>query len=122
MGNPCDRKEIGLSGIVSAALIWCPFADEAGAEAVASSLLDEGLVACANIFPAIRSLYRWRGERGEAHECGVLFKTRSELLEPAIRRIEALHPYEAPAIVGWRVDGAGEATSAWLQELAGSAA
>jgi periplasmic divalent cation tolerance protein len=105
-----------------AALIWCPFADEAGAEAAASSLLDEGLVACANIFPTIRSLYEWRGERGEARECGVLFKTHAALLDQATRRLEALHPYETPAIVGWRADSAGAATVQWLQDLAEKAA
>jgi periplasmic divalent cation tolerance protein len=105
-----------------AALIWCPFADEAEAEAAAGSLLDEGLVACANIFPAIRSLYRWQGERGEARECGALFKTHPALLDRAIARLEALHPYQAPAIVGWRADGAGEATTEWLQGLAEQAA
>lgn len=105
-----------------AALIWCPFADEAGAEWAAGTLLDEGLVACANIFPAIRSLYLWRGERGEAQECGVLFKTHPALLERATLRLEALHPYETPAIVGWRADSAGAAVAAWLQDLTGAAA
>jgi periplasmic divalent cation tolerance protein len=105
-----------------AALIWCPFADEARAEAAANSLLDEGLVACANFIPAMRSLYNWHGERGQAHECGVLFKTHATLLERATARLEAIHPYEAPAIVGWRADCAGSATTAWLQGLAGEAA
>lgn len=105
-----------------AALIWCPFADEEGAERAASSLLDEGLIACANIFPAIRSLYQWRGERGEAQECGALFKTHPALLDRAMRRLEALHPYEMPAIVGWQADGAGKATAEWLQGLTGKAA
>lgn len=53
---------------VSAALIWCPFSDAESAEAVASALLDERLIACANLLPAVRSLYRWNGERGEGAE------------------------------------------------------
>jgi len=106
----------------SAALIWCPFADEAGAEAASNCLLDEGLVACANIFPAIRSLYNWRGERGEAHECGVLFKTSDVLLERAVERLEAVHPYDTPAIVGWRADCTGKATADWLDSLSGGVA
>ena len=36
------------------ALIWSPFADEASAAVAASQLLDEGLVACANILPPMR--------------------------------------------------------------------
>lgn len=101
-------------GDMVAALIWCPFADPESAAAAANVLLDEGLVACANLLPAVRSLYRWRGERGEAIETGVLFKTRADLLARAIARLEAVHPYEAPAIAGWRCDAAGAATGHWL--------
>lgn len=103
-----------------AALIWCPFASEADAETAAGTLLDEGLVACANIVPAMRSLYVWRGERGEANECGVLFKTSAALLARAMERLEAIHPYEAPAITGWLADGAGKATRAWLAGMDGA--
>ncbi|MDN8966444.1 divalent cation tolerance protein CutA, partial [Staphylococcus aureus] len=61
--------------MAGAALIWCPFPDPAAAEAVAGTLLDAGLVACANILPAMRSLYVWQGERHADSEVGVLFKT-----------------------------------------------
>lgn len=97
-----------------AALIWCTFADEASAEAVAGVLLDEGLVACANILPGIRSLYRWKGERGEGREVAVLFKTTAVVLDQAVQRLETLHPYDTPAIAAWRCDAAGAATLSWL--------
>ena len=45
-------------------------------------LLDERLIACANILPAMRSLYVWHGERGEASEVGVLFKTDAAHARP----------------------------------------
>jgi periplasmic divalent cation tolerance protein len=100
------------------ALIWCPFADAAGAEAVAAQLLDEGLVACANLLPGMRSLYVWRGERGQAEECAALFKTDAALLERATARLAELHPYDEPAVIGWRADAASPATAAWLGGLA----
>ena len=100
-----------------AALIWCPFADEASAEAAAGRLLDESLVACANLIPGMRSLYRWQGERGESRECAVLFKTDARLLERASARLAEIHPYEAPAVIGWNADIAAPATTAWLASL-----
>jgi periplasmic divalent cation tolerance protein len=103
---------------MSAALIWSPFESEDAAASAASQLLDEGLIACANILPGVRSLYTWQGERGEARECGALFKTDSELLDKAIARLAAIHPYETPAIAGWRADATAPATAAWLEELA----
>lgn len=102
---------------MSAALIWTTFADEAGAAEAASALLDERLVACANLIPSLRSMYVWRGERGEARECGALFKTDARLLEMACARLAELHPYETPAISGWNADAAAAATVQWLGEL-----
>jgi periplasmic divalent cation tolerance protein len=101
------------------ALIWCPFADEASAAAAAGQLLDEGLVACANILPPMRSLYVWRGERGEAVEVAVLFKTDAALLPEATARVAEIHPYDAPAVLGWRADTAAKPTAEWLRALVG---
>lgn len=99
------------------ALIWCPFGGEDDAARIAGQLLDEGLVACANILPGMRSLYVWQGERGESRECGVLFKTDAALLDKAIARLTAIHPYDTPAVTGWRADAAAPATAAWLGGL-----
>jgi periplasmic divalent cation tolerance protein len=106
--------------VSEAALIWSPFASEGQACAAAGVLLDEGLIACANILPQMRSLYVWNGERGETGEVGVLFKTISTLLPSAIERLEAIHPYDAPAIVGWKADACGAATADWLASLTGA--
>lgn len=100
-----------------AALIWCPFPDQDSAATAAKSLLDERLIACANILPAMLSLFDWNGERGEEREAGMLLKTDAALLEQAIARLEGLHPYKQPAIVGWRCCAASPATGVWLAEL-----
>lgn len=100
------------------ALIWCPFPDEDTAARVTIALLDEKLVACANLLGAMRSLYRWNGESGDTRESGALFKTDGALLDRAVARLAELHPYEAPAIVGWRCDAAADATANWLKSLA----
>ena len=100
-----------------AALIWCPFPDEESAAAAASALLDEGLIACANLLPAMRSLYVWKGERGDAREVGALLKTRADRVEAALARLVELHPYETPAAVAWRCDAAAPATLEWLTDL-----
>jgi periplasmic divalent cation tolerance protein len=101
---------------MSAALIWSPFASEDDAAKAAAALLDEGLIACANLVP-VRSLYVWQGERGEARECGALFKTSEGLLDKAVARLAEIHPDETPAITGWRANAAAAATAAWLAGL-----
>lgn len=98
-------------------LAWCPFPDESSAREAAGLLLDEGLIACANIMPGMVSLYIWNGERGDARECGVIFKTDAFLTERLVTRLSALHPYEEPAILVWRCDAAAKGTAAWLASL-----
>lgn len=99
------------------ALIWCPFPDNETARDTAKRLLDERLIACANIMPAVQSLFEWDGERGEETETGMLLKTDAALLDRAISRLAALHPYAEPAILGWCCDAATPGTAAWLGAL-----
>lgn len=99
------------------ALIYAPFPDRKSARTVAGQLLDEKLIACANLLGEVEALYEWEGERGEGREIGVLFKTDAALLVRAVARIEALHPYETPAVLGWKCDAPGHATAAWLGGL-----
>jgi periplasmic divalent cation tolerance protein len=106
-----------MTGPVCGALIWCPFPDAGSARMVANSLLDEGLVACANMLPGVQSLFVWNGQRGEAEETGVLLKTEAALLDRAVARIAELHPYDQPAVLGWRCDAAAAGTLAWLGAL-----
>jgi periplasmic divalent cation tolerance protein len=98
-----------------AALVWCPFPDAASAEVAAGILLDERLIACANILPAMRSVYLWQGQREVGEEVGVVFKTTAARLEAVVARVCTLHPYETPAVIGWRCDEAAPATLSWLQ-------
>ena len=95
------------------ALIYSPFPDRAAAERIGSQLLDEGLIRCVNIGTTIASLFVWDGERGSGEECPALLKTHVDLLERAMARLEVLHPYEAPAILGWPCL-AGKTTGDWL--------
>ena len=99
------------------ALIYCAFPDRETAEKIGSTLLDEGLIGCINIGGPIRSLFAWDGERGEGTEVPSLLKTNARLLDKAVARLESLHPYDAPAILGWNCDAAGAATHAWLDGI-----
>ena len=101
-------------------LVWCPFPDEDEARRVAGTLLDEGLIACANIVPGMVSLYVWQGERGEAREAGLLAQTHPSLGAATIARLEQLHSYQSPAIIGWDSDRVAPATRDWLGSLTGT--
>ena len=99
---------------MSAALVWCPFPDIDAARAAADALLDDALIACANILGAIESRFVWDGARATGSEVGVLFKTTAERLDDMVERLGELHPYDTPAIIGWHADAVHPATFAWL--------
>lgn len=97
-----------------AALIYTPLPDTETARTIAGQLLDEGLIACANILGGVESVFMWEGKRESAAECAAVFKTDEAHLAGAIERLGALHPYEVPAIAGWVCDAAHDATLGWL--------
>jgi periplasmic divalent cation tolerance protein len=95
-------------------LTTCP--DEACAERIARALVAEGLAACVNILPPMRSIYRWKGKIEDASEQLLVIKSATARF-PAIRdRLRALHPYELPEIIAVPIaDGLPEYL-AWLNK------
>lgn len=69
------------------------------AKRIAGVLIEEKLAACANILPAIDSLYYWKGELQQSKESLLLLKTHKELFESLMERAKELHMYELPCIV-----------------------
>lgn len=102
------------------ALIWCPFPDKESARQAAEALLGEQLIACANMLGSVESVFEWNGAIESSSETAVLFKTTGKVLEATILRLGALHPYDTPAIVGWRCDAGHPATLEWLGATIGN--
>lgn len=84
--------------------IYCPFPSQEEAEKVATALLSENLIACANILPSGLSIYNWQGKAQRESETFVFFKTSAETAPRTIKRIEELHPYDVPAILQFTVN------------------
>jgi len=100
------------------ALIWCPFPNNGDAREAVDRLLDENLIACANLIDRVESICKWAGQKGVATETIVVFKTHISKLDAAIARLEILHPYEEPAILGWECNSVTNSTERWLGSLA----
>jgi len=92
--------------------------DQAGD--IANTLVGERLAACANILPAIRSIYSWKGEICDDQESLLVLKTRAPLFDALRRRVVEVHPYEVPEVIAlplveghppylqWILDSTGE--------------
>lgn len=87
--------------------------DEVGVN-IARTLLAERLVACVNIVPGVRSLYRYQGRLEDEPELLLVIKSRRALYAALEARIKALHPYEVCEVLLLEVAAGAEAYLGWL--------
>ena len=96
-------------------MVFTTFANEEDAARVARVLIEERLIACANLLGA-RSLYRWKKGIEDTREVVVLMKTRKQDWTALLSRLHELHPYETPECVAVRVAAGAPRYMAWLEE------
>jgi periplasmic divalent cation tolerance protein len=84
-------------------LAFSTFPDLETARRIAQQLVTENLAACANIIPAVDSIYRWQGKIESAQEALAFFKTTAARYAALQERLKTLHPYEVPEIICLRI-------------------
>ena len=97
-------------------LVFSTFATEEDAARVVRALLDERLIACGNLLPGARSLYRWRGAVADEREVLAILKTRKQDWPALLSRLHELHSFEIPECVAVRVAAGAPKYLAWLEE------
>lgn len=99
--------------------LYVPFPSMDEALRIADILMDEKLVACANIFPSVTSVYTWEGKRERAMECVMIAKTTAQLSATAQDRTEALHSYDTPCVAVMSAIDVNSRYGAWLNASVG---
>lgn len=97
-----------------ARVVLCTVPSTHVAEQLARTLLEERLVACVNVVPTVRSLYRWQGRIEEAQEHLLVMKTGAGRYEELESRIRALHPYEVCEVIALDVTAGSAPYLAWV--------
>lgn len=80
-------------------LAFCTCPDEAVALSLAETLVEEGLAACVNLLPGVRSIYVWQGQRHSDAEILLLIKSATSRFPELAARLRELHPYDLPEIM-----------------------
>ena len=75
------------------------FPDAEIARHISNRLVSERFAACANMLPAVESIYRWQENVENANETLVLFKLREDRQSAFQDKLRSLHPYEVPEII-----------------------
>ena len=105
-----------MSEPLQVVLVTAPDA-EVGAR-IGRALVEEGLVACANLVPGVRSIYRWEGAVHDDAEVLLILKTRAALSDALAARVRALHPYELPEVLALAVAGGSAPYLDWVRSAA----
>lgn len=103
---------------VGVVLVTAPDA-ETGAR-IARALLEDHLIACANLLPQVRSLYRWEGRVEDDPEVLLVLKTGRERVEALTERVRELHPYDVPEVIALPVTAGSAPYLKWVLEETGS--
>lgn len=93
--------------------------DDILADDIAEKMVEQRLVACAQVFGPVESTYLWRGALEQSSECRLSLKTTEGRLGEVIAMLRSRHPYEVPEITVKTFDWVLEEYAKWVHELVG---
>jgi periplasmic divalent cation tolerance protein len=92
------------------------FPDVETARKISRELVDSALVACANIIPALESIYYWKEKVETSAESLAIFKLTAARYSEFESRLRNLHPYDVPEIVRLNIAGGSADYLRWIGE------
>ena len=98
-------------------VVLATFPDLGKARQIATQLVELQLVACANLVPAVESIYQWENKIETGSEVLVILKTRELLLNRLEEKLSELHPYDVPEFIVLSVDSGAEKYVNWIREV-----
>jgi periplasmic divalent cation tolerance protein len=98
-------------------IVFSTFPDADTAARVVRVLVEERLIACGNLLPGVRSLYRWEGKVEDQSEVMALMKTRKQDWPALMSRLHEMHPYKTPECLAVRIASGSPGYLAWLEEV-----
>jgi periplasmic divalent cation tolerance protein len=95
------------------------FPDAETARRISNQLVTEKLAACANILPAVESVYRWKENIESGNETLVFFKLSEDRQSAFQQKVRSLHPYEIPEIIFVRISNGLPEYLRWVADNCG---
>ena len=82
---------------------------------IVRALLEEKLIACANILDPVHSLFWWKGNIEEGKEVLVLMKSQKALFQKLSERVTELHSYDVPEILALPIVEGSSSYLEWMR-------
>jgi periplasmic divalent cation tolerance protein len=96
-------------------IVFSTFGSEDDAARVTRALVEERLIACANLLPGARSIYRWKDGVADECEVVVIMKTRKQDWSALQSRLHEMHPYDTPECIAIRMAAGAPKYMEWLE-------
>jgi len=102
--------------MTDAIVILSTVPDAEKAAEIARALVEDHLVACVNIVPGLRSIFRWEGKLADDAEVLCIIKTARDRFDQVAARIKSLHPYSVPEVIALSVVKGFEPYLEWVRK------
>lgn len=82
---------------------------------IVRTLLEERLIACANIMDPVSSFFWWKGKIEEEKEVLAIMKSHETLFKKLSKRVTELHSYDIPEILALPIVDGSESYLDWMK-------
>ena len=82
---------------------------------IVRALLEERLIACANIMDPVSSFFWWQGKIEEEKEVLVIMKSHETLFKKLSKRVMELHSYDTPEILAIPIVNGSQSYLDWMK-------
>ncbi|MBI4042536.1 MAG: divalent-cation tolerance protein CutA [Deltaproteobacteria bacterium] len=86
------------------------------ASMISRHLVEQGLAACVNIVPHVKSVYIWKGKLREEEEWQLVIKTQEALMDKVIAAVKRLHSYDVPELIALPIIAGNPPYLDWIKE------
>ena len=93
--------------------VTCGSAREA--KKIASALVKERLIACANIVSGVTSIFVWKGKVEQDREWLLILKSKASLSKRLVSRVQKLHSYEVPEVISMPITAGNADYLKWVR-------
>jgi len=103
--------------VMSYILVLMTASSKDEAKKIVHSLLEEKLIACANMIDSVSSVFWWQDKIEEEKEVLVIMKSHQDLFKRVSTRVKELHSYDTSEILALSiVDGSSQYLE-WMKKV-----